>query len=124
MSGHRIGGERYKRLRQMMIDRYRMRRDMLIEAFMADGYPPGTEPLSQREQYQRLIGWQQAGDPRYWNNPAAQAALVKLATRYGRPPALEEAAPFGVSVANSPSAQLAGYLGAQKQGPVDFGGVA
>ena len=111
-----IGGKRINALVERIIARYDTLVELFVEAMMVDGFPPGSQPLSPLQQYQQLTAWQAAGDPRYWNNPAAQASLAKLATRFGAPPQLANG-PFGVAVPNQPQQQLASSLAAQKLGP-------
>jgi cytochrome P450 len=61
-------------------------RDELLRAFYASGNPPGTERLSDREVYERLISLMRAGHPDYWENPEAQAELERLGRTYGAAP--------------------------------------
>ena len=54
----------------------------LVESYMANGYPPFTEPLTPYEQYQKLLAMRGAGDPQFWNNPQAQATLAHFEARF------------------------------------------
>ena len=101
----RLGGERWNRLLDEIVQRYGDQKKRLGEALMTDGYPPFTQPVSPREQYQKLLAMQASGDPAYWNDPAAQAALAKLAARYGPPSPLTQE-PYGGPLPNSPAQQV------------------
>lgn len=69
--------------------------DFLTDNLLGDGYPPFTQPLGEREQFDLLNAWRMAGDPRYWNDQAAQQAFARLAVKfqppspYGVPPAMQ-----------------------------------
>lgn len=65
--------------------------DYLVENLMAAGHPPFTTPLTGREQYDLLNAWRMAGDPRFWDDPAAQQAFAKLGMQYAAP------APYGAA---------------------------
>lgn len=84
----RASGERYNRIVDVMVDRYRYWVDYFVELMTEDGYPPFMEPAEPRQQYEKLIAWRAAGDPRYWQDAEAQAALAELSAQYGPPPPL------------------------------------
>ncbi|MFW6031377.1 MAG: hypothetical protein ACOC9T_02195 [Myxococcota bacterium] len=95
MSGTgRLRAKRWNKLEDEIIERYFKKRQLLIDALMEDGYPPFTEPASEREQYQRLIAMRNTGDPAFWNNPQAIKDLERLSARYGDP-APHSTGPFG-----------------------------
>lgn len=100
----RVGGARWDRLRTEALQRYQDKREVVFAALMVDGFPPFTVKVSPREQYDQLIAMEQSGDPAYWSDPAAQAALAKLAQRYGPPsPLVQE--PYGGPLPNNPGVQ-------------------
>jgi hypothetical protein len=82
----RSSGPRWNQIVERMVARFEQRVKFFEELFLADGYPPFTEPLSPLQQYQRLVSWRQAGDPRFWNSAPAQEALDALSLQYGAPP--------------------------------------
>lgn len=118
MSGDsgRMGGERVNRIYTRIMERYDELVQMYIEQLTVDGYAPFTRPATPFEQYQKLVALQASGDPAYWQDPRAQAALANLAQRFGQPAPLPNG-PFGVTVPNNPQGQLQTFLTAQKQGP-------
>lgn len=83
MSEGRISGERFNRLQEEILKRYREMRDTFKDELMVSGYPPFHDPLSPREQYDKLSAMALAGDPRFLSDPEAQAALQKLEMRFG-----------------------------------------
>ena len=119
----RLSGKRFNRLVETMVKRFDEKVAMLVEHELASGYPPFTVPLTPLEQYQKLVAMQQAGDPAYTEDPRAQAALAKLAVRFGPPPPISGASPFPMEVAAKPSAELgAGLTSARLGAPPIFGG--
>lgn len=61
--------------------------DRMVELYMgellADGYPPFHVAADDRTQYEKLAAAKLAGDPRFWSNPRAQAALAQLEQQFG-----------------------------------------
>lgn len=84
----RLSGPRWNMLVDKMVERFEERVSFFEQMFVEQGYPPFTEPLSPIQQYQTLVAWRQAGDPRFWESVEAQAALAELSQRYGAPPPL------------------------------------
>lgn len=89
-----IGGPFWNGLQDELTAWMRETIGWLREEFTAGGHAPFTDPNSPREQYDRLIAAYMADDPRYWDNPNAQAALAKLSERFGPPPP-KPVSPFG-----------------------------
>lgn len=83
-----LSGPRWNMLRDEIVAWYRQMVDYYVERLIEDGYPPFTEPRSEREQYDTLVAWYMAGDPRFWDDPQANAALSQLEMRYGPRPNL------------------------------------
>lgn len=81
--GGRLSGARFNRILEHGLRWYRDHVEALQDEIMNDGYPPFSVPLSEAEQFQRLLAWQMAGDPRYWQSPDAQRAFARLAVRFG-----------------------------------------
>lgn len=93
----RISGKRFNRLYDELVAAGRARIAMVVKEYTADGYPPLHQPVSPREQYELLLSMRNAGDPRFFQNPAAMKALNDLAPRfYGRfpPPIPQPEAPM------------------------------
>lgn len=103
MSVGRLSAERHNRIVEQAVDRSLARQKMIAGEMMASGYPPGTMPRSPYQQYMELVAAQQAGDPRYWGDPNAQAQLALLSQRFGQPSPFTQ--PFGVSTPNNPLGQ-------------------
>lgn len=82
----RTSGGRYNRIVEVMVARYTYWVDYFEELLTEDGYPPFRTPLGEREQYDKLVAWRAAGDPRFWRDQAAQEALAHLSQRFGAPP--------------------------------------
>jgi hypothetical protein len=83
MKGGRLSGARWNRIldhARYFHDKYK---PALVDALMADGFPPFSVPLSPAEQYMRLVAMRDAGDPRYWEDPDAIKTLARLEPRYG-----------------------------------------
>lgn len=78
------------------IARYDAQVRFLVDNLMESGYPPFTEPMSDREQYDLLTAWRMAGDPRFANDPKAQAEWQRLGQRFATP------SPYGVAPAMAP----------------------
>lgn len=86
MNGNRLSGERHNTLTTVIAGRSRRRVNMLVKELTAAGPPPGTvQSTSEVDQYHRLVAARDTGDPRYWENPLAQARLQELANKYGQP---------------------------------------
>lgn len=69
---------------------------MLYASAMVSGHPPLTEANSEIGMWQSLNLMRSTGDPRFWQDPEAQAMYAQLAQKYGsqRPPV--PAVPLGV----------------------------
>lgn len=91
----RLSGERYNYIVAQILERYRHRVELLTKEMMASGYPPFSEPLTARQQYDKLVAMKNAGDPQFLNSPAAQQALEKLSMQFGAPIELGFS-PYGV----------------------------
>lgn len=60
--------------------------DFFVEELMADGYPAFTGPHDNPYlDYLKLSGWRMANDPRYTQDPVAEARLNELSLQYGQP---------------------------------------
>lgn len=70
--------------------------DSMLKELYADGYPVGTKPLDKATIRQNLIAMMQAGDPTYWQDPAAQAQLPAMSGRFGAPPLMQPPVMGGV----------------------------
>lgn len=95
MQRGRLSGERYNYIVAQILERYRARVELLTKEMMVSGYPPFAEPLTRRQQYDKLVAMKNAGDPRFANSPAAQEALAKLSMQFGAPVELG-ISPYGV----------------------------
>lgn len=73
-----ISGEAYQRKVEAYKKEYRKRVDHYKELLLASGYPPGTVPRSEREQFDYLFGARQAGEPWIMQDPEAMAELERL----------------------------------------------
>jgi hypothetical protein len=108
-SGGRISGKRWNSLVDAMVERYRDLVDVLVDALMADNYPPFSAPVPEREQYARLIAMRDSMHPDFWNNPQAFKDLARLSRRYGNPQAPVVNALGERSNVESPVSLLQGY---------------
>ena len=84
--GNRLSGDRWNNMLNNVLSRAYEIMDNLRDDFLADGHPPFTYPLSDRQVYDRLVAMRQIQDPAYWNNPEAQAELQRLSQQFGPPP--------------------------------------
>lgn len=84
----RASGARYNRIVDVVVARYGYWVDYFERLLIEDGYPPFREPVTPRKQYDKLVAWRTAGDPRFWKDPAAQEALAVLSREFGAPPPL------------------------------------
>jgi len=84
----RVSGKRYNRIVALAVERYGEWVEYFTSLMLEDGFPPFHVPLSPREQYERLVAWRAAGDPRFWTDAEAQAALGELSMQFGAPPPL------------------------------------
>lgn len=94
MAETRLSGKRWNRIVWRIVGHYVDLVDSQVQAQLADGYPPFTEPSTNEDQYQRLLMWRDTGDPRYWNNPAARARLEQLGQTLGAPRPLRPSMPL------------------------------
>lgn len=78
----RVSGERMNRWVAAHKRVFYELKDFYKDLLMADGYPPFANPVTPLEQYQRLTAWRDAGDPRYWQSPGAQAAFTMLQRQF------------------------------------------
>lgn len=82
-----ISGARWNMLVDEIAGWFEEQVQFYVEMLTEDGYPPFTQPLGEREQYERLVAWYMSGDQRFWDNPGANDALTALEARFGpRPP--------------------------------------
>lgn len=91
----RASGKRWNMIRDTIMERYERRVEFFMELLTEDGFPPFTEPLTERQQYDKLVAWYLAGDERFWKNPDAEAALQMFEARFGpRPPLSPYSQPY------------------------------
>ncbi len=83
-----LSGSYANGIRDAIQEKYEDLVQLYIEGYTASGYLPFTKPLTPYGQYQYLQALRGAGDPTFWADPAAQAALAKLETRFGPSAAL------------------------------------
>lgn len=74
----RFSGKRFDRWVEIATAAFERYVEIGVNVLLEDGYPPGMEPLSIEGQRAQLAAWKLAGDPRYWNNSKAQAALARF----------------------------------------------
>lgn len=60
--------------------------DAVVDLLMSDGYPYGTEPLADRDLYNRLVALKMLPGSEFWTDPAAQVRLAQLEQRFGPAP--------------------------------------
>jgi len=121
MSGE-LSGEFWNSVVKEMVDGYLAMKKQVKDALLISGYPPFTYPLSPREQYDKLLAMRDSGDPGYWNDPRAQAELLKLAARFGAPQ-LGAGGPYGTPSQAAPLATLRATQDSARLGsPPGFGG--
>lgn len=112
MSDGRLSAARHNRIVAQGVQRSLARQNMLFNEMMASGYPPGTIPVSDYQQYLTLQAASLAQDPRYLASTAAQERLAQLSLRFGQPGAFQM--PWGQHIPNSPGAMAqAGHFAAQ-----------
>lgn len=84
----RVSGERFNRIVEGIVKSFWEREQFFEKLLLEDGYPPFHEPMTELQQYEALLAWRAAGDPRYWHDAEAQAALAELEPRFGRSPVM------------------------------------
>lgn len=84
---NRLGAKRWNALEDEVVNEYVRMEEVVIDALLADGYAPFTEPLDERALYETLVSQRMIPGSAYWTDPAAQATLTRLAAKYGPPPA-------------------------------------
>ena len=77
-----LSGGAYEETVTMLMDEYEADVQDIMRAFMQDGYPPGTTPLSPAEQFRQLLTMKQSGDPAFWNSAKAQQEFARLEKRF------------------------------------------
>lgn len=83
---------RYARMMQWGYDQALRLKQELYE----DGYPPGAMPKPDEDIWKSLIAWFDAGDPRFWSEPA-QKEYKRLYEKFQgqrNPPKVEELPEF------------------------------
>ena len=108
MPNNRLSAERWNRLEANIARRVGEIRERVLDGLMADGHPPFTSPVTEREELDNLLALKQAGDPAFWFNPEAPARLEHLLRRLGPPPTVGLAGPAG---RGGPPVGLAGPSG-------------
>lgn len=89
----RFAATRWNRLKATMVKDVALRiYDLQKRELLSSGYPPGSRPLSETEQYQQLAMWRMTFDPRF--TPQAAARLSQLEQRFGPAPAPPPPQPF------------------------------
>ncbi len=78
-----LSGSYANGIRDAIQEKYEDLVQLYIEGYTASGYLPFTKPLTPYGQLQLLRGWRGAGNPQFWSDPAAQAALARLEQRFG-----------------------------------------
>ena len=58
----------------------------LVRELMTNGYPPGSKPVPEHQEYLRLSELKLKGDPMYHGSAAAKPRLAELEMRYGPVP--------------------------------------
>ena len=58
----------------------------LVRELMTNGYPPGSKPVPEHQEYMRLAELKLKGDPMYHSSAAAKQRLAELEMRYGPEP--------------------------------------
>jgi len=58
----------------------------LVRELMTNGYPPGSKPVPEHQEYMRLAELKLKGDPMFFGSPLAQQRLAELEMRYGPVP--------------------------------------
>lgn len=62
----------------------------LVREMMASGYPPGSQPVDEHQEYLRLVELKLKGDPMYYRSAAAQQRLTELELMFGPSPAIPQ----------------------------------
>lgn len=60
----------------------------LVRELMASGYPPGSEPVPEHQEYLRLVELKLTGNPMFTSSAAAQQRLRELELQFGPAPSL------------------------------------
>lgn len=81
--GNKLGGIRARQLLDNIVTRGTEMQDNLLESFMADGFPPLTQPVDERALLQRLTELRDANAPEFWDDPSAQRKLSQLEAKFG-----------------------------------------
>lgn len=58
----------------------------LVRELLTNGYPPGSKPVPEHQEYLRLSELKLKGDPMYHSSAAAKQRLAELEMRYGPVP--------------------------------------
>lgn len=59
-----------------------------VKELMVDGYPPGSEPVPDQQEYLRLVEMKLKADPNFAGSVQAQQRLAELEMRFGPAPML------------------------------------
>lgn len=81
--GNKLGGIRARQLLDNIVTRGEEMQENLLESFMADGFPPLTQKVDEREELQRLTELREANAPEFWNDKKAQLRLSQLEAKFG-----------------------------------------
>lgn len=115
-----LSGSYANGIRDAIVEKYEDLVKLYIEGYTASGYLPFTKPLTPYGQYQYLQALRGAGDPLFWSDPTAQAALAKLETRYGPSAALAGPNTMPAGIPARTSAVLGATLTSDKLGQPNF----
>lgn len=78
-----ISGESYQRKVDAYKEAFQKAKEHYKEQLLASGYPPGTVPRSEKEQFDYLFGAMQAREPWILQDPEAMAELERLKRKMG-----------------------------------------
>lgn len=93
-TGGRLGGKFWNEVQDAIRSRFEEMRDFYRAELLVDGFPPFTEPVDERREYEKLVALRMIPNSPFWQSPAAQQRLEQLAAKFGPPPA-PLAPPFG-----------------------------
>lgn len=81
--GGALSGKFWNKVSDDIYEWYTELVDQLVDDFMADGFPPFSQPLGDRERLARLQALRLSQSAYYWQSPEAQRELARLEMRYG-----------------------------------------
>ena len=77
------GADYFAQLQKAWMSEYEETAKLFHDSMMVDGRPPMTVQNSEIGMWQSLSAMRATGDPRYWQDPQAQAMYAQLAAKYG-----------------------------------------